>query len=296
MSQKTDDFINLVAPLMIAEKQRRQANALPVTRVDVGIAQAACESAWGTCGRMVNANALFGIKATNSWLQNGGRAFNSETQECYNGIYVETSADFRAYDSVADSVADYFALICDSGIYELDESSAYNCISTIQKTPYATSPTYVDTIMSIILDFNLSQYEENTPAIAPQELSESEQSTHANANNENPMYTVVAGDTLSEIAQMFHVSEDDIANANNIVNHDYIQIGQVLTIPVVGSSEISEGDRVKVTTATDYNGCVNASWVVNATFTVMDITGDRVVIGNDGIVTGAWHKLDIVKA
>lgn len=61
------------------------------------------------------------------------------------------------------------------------------------------------------------------------------------------------------------------------------------------TSSIQIGDFVKVTTRTDYNGTENASWVMNATFSVMQINRERVVIGRNGQITGAWHMDDLVK-
>ena len=60
-------------------------------------------------------------------------------------------------------------------------------------------------------------------------------------------------------------------------------------------TKIEVGDFVKVETAIDYNGVENASWVLNATFSVMQINGDRVVIGRNGHITGAWHMSDLYK-
>jgi LysM repeat protein len=44
-------------------------------------------------------------------------------------------------------------------------------------------------------------------------------------------YTIQSGDTLSEIAQIFGVSVDDLISFNAISNPDAIQLGQVLKIP-----------------------------------------------------------------
>jgi len=46
-----------------------------------------------------------------------------------------------------------------------------------------------------------------------------------------PVYIVKEGDSLWDIAYRFHVSQDDLANANGIVNTDQITIGQPLVIP-----------------------------------------------------------------
>ncbi|MBK6872451.1 MAG: LysM peptidoglycan-binding domain-containing protein [Kineosporiaceae bacterium] len=44
-------------------------------------------------------------------------------------------------------------------------------------------------------------------------------------------YTVVKGDTLSEIGQKFGVDWREIAKVNHIANPDLIHPGQVFTIP-----------------------------------------------------------------
>ncbi|HFC11833.1 MAG TPA: LysM domain-containing protein, partial [Anaerolineae bacterium] len=44
-------------------------------------------------------------------------------------------------------------------------------------------------------------------------------------------YVVQSGDTLARIANRFNTTISTIADANNIVNPNYIYIGQVLTIP-----------------------------------------------------------------
>ena len=44
-------------------------------------------------------------------------------------------------------------------------------------------------------------------------------------------YTVQAGDTLTKIATHYGITVNDIMRANNIMNPNYIQPGQVLNIP-----------------------------------------------------------------
>lgn len=53
------------------------------------------------------------------------------------------------------------------------------------------------------------------------------QSTHANG----PVYIIQEGDSLWEIAYRFHVSQQDLANANGIVDSNQITVGQQLVIP-----------------------------------------------------------------
>jgi murein DD-endopeptidase MepM/ murein hydrolase activator NlpD len=51
------------------------------------------------------------------------------------------------------------------------------------------------------------------------------------ASTPGPVYIVQEGDYFSDIAYRFHVSQEDLANANGIVNPNQIAIGQQLVIP-----------------------------------------------------------------
>jgi cell wall-associated NlpC family hydrolase len=54
-------------------------------------------------------------------------------------------------------------------------------------------------------------------------------------------YTVVAGDTLTSIAQHKHVSVAEIVRLNNLSNADYLREGQVLQLGIAGSSPRHSG-------------------------------------------------------
>ena len=63
----------------------------------------------------------------------------------------------------------------------------------------------------------------------------------------------------------------------------------------VAGSEIKKGSKVKVRSgAKTYTGGSLASFVYNNTYTVMQIDGDRVVIGVNGAVTAAVKKSDLI--
>lgn len=51
------------------------------------------------------------------------------------------------------------------------------------------------------------------------------------ATANGPVYIIQEGDSLWDIAYRFHVSQEDLANANGIVNANQITIGQPLVIP-----------------------------------------------------------------
>ena len=61
------------------------------------------------------------------------------------------------------------------------------------------------------------------------------------------------------------------------------------------NNNLMVGDKVKVTSRYDYDNTKCASFVLNNVYTVMQINEDRIVIGLNGIVTGAWNVKDIVK-
>src|SRR4030042_3548791 len=52
-----------------------------------------------------------------------------------------------------------------------------------------------------------------------------------NSSAPGPVYIIQEGDSLWDIAYRFHVSQEDLANANGIVNTNQITVGQSLIIP-----------------------------------------------------------------
>lgn len=152
---KKSEFIPKIAPLVVAENKKR---GFPLFS-SVVIAQAICESAWGQSTIMMKANAIFGIKATKSWK---GKVYNANTKECYDGsTYTNITACFRAYNSLDESISDYFDLITKSSRYRKAcvANSPHECITEIKNGGYATSPSYINTIMAIIKDNNLTKYD-----------------------------------------------------------------------------------------------------------------------------------------
>lgn len=62
-------------------------------------------------------------------------------------------------------------------------------------------------------------------------------------------YTVQPGDTLSQIAEQFDVTISGLMEANDISSADFLQIGQVLTIPSAGATTGSTGSQIEPTKA-----------------------------------------------
>ena len=155
-------FINLLAPLAIAECNRRMANGQGFVVPSVCIAQSAHETGWGLSGIMTKANAFFGIKAGGSWT---GKIYTADTWEVVEGEVHNITANFRAYDSLEDSVADYYNLIVNNSRYANGISykdnvlTARDTLTAIWAGGYATDENYVQEVMNLLNGRDLTQYD-----------------------------------------------------------------------------------------------------------------------------------------
>ena len=216
--EQVNSFISKLSALAKAEAAKREKWVLP----SVCIAQAALETGWGTSGLMIKANAFFGIKAT-GWK---GKVYNARTLECYDGkTYTNIDACFRAYDSPAASVKDYFDLITGAARYSaaVNEKDAEKAVTAIKNGGYATDPLYVSKVMGIINTHNLTQYDDfktEAPVKEP-----------AKAEKPETVYTVKRGDTLSGIASKYGTTYQKLAEYNGIKNVNLIYAGQKIKIP-----------------------------------------------------------------
>ena len=161
-TKQVNDFIRKVAPIAQAKASGRDKWSLP----SVCIAQCCCESAYGTSPKMMRANAILGIKVGKSRVHFGtawkDKAYSTQTKECYDGkTYVNITDMFRAYDDIDGAIEDYYDMLAACSRYRncLNQTDARNCITAIKNGGYATSPTYISTIMNIIKKYNLTRYD-----------------------------------------------------------------------------------------------------------------------------------------
>ena len=161
-------FIELLAPLAIAECNRLASEGKGFVLPSVCIAQSAHETGWGTADIMVKANAFFGIKAGGSWT---GKIYTADTWEVVNGESYNTSANFRAYDNLADSVRDYYDLMGASryanALSTLDNRlTPLETVTAIWSAGYATDPPYVELVMDLLNGRDLDQYDSKVDGIS----------------------------------------------------------------------------------------------------------------------------------
>ena len=121
------------------------------------IAQAILESSgkdlngdWKVGGSKLSREALnfFGIKSSKAWK---GKTYNIDTGEVIKGKKVIVNADFRAYDSLEDSIKDYIKLIKENPRFSkvLKATTVSEQAKELKKAGYATNPNYADTVTQV---------------------------------------------------------------------------------------------------------------------------------------------------
>ena len=121
------------------------------------IAQAILESSgkdlngdWKVGGSKLSreANNFFGIKSSKKW---GGKTYNIDTGEVIKGKKVIVNADFRAYNSVKDSIEDYIKLLKENPRFSnvLKATTVSEQAKELKKAGYATSVEYADTVTQV---------------------------------------------------------------------------------------------------------------------------------------------------
>lgn len=141
------DFIDQLLPYARAAAASLGVNPLAL------IAQAAMETGWGK--RMVSdgagnsSNNLFNIKANSAWA---GNSIEVSTLEYKNGTPRKELAQFRQYESIAQSFNDYVNLLKNSPRYQSAlavAGDAKQFLKELHGAGYATDPLYSQKIISL---------------------------------------------------------------------------------------------------------------------------------------------------
>lgn len=121
------------------------------------IAQAILESGYGESILSSKYNNHFGLKCGGAW---SGKSVNLETlEERDNSLHHEFS-DFRVYDSFEEGVLGYFTFIDWSNYSNLKGvTDPQTYCENIYRDGYATDSNYVDKLMSLIREYNLTLYD-----------------------------------------------------------------------------------------------------------------------------------------
>ena len=161
----TQAFIDEIAPLAKADMAKNGICAA------VTIAQAILESGWGRSDLAKNAHNLFGMKKNlsgNTWAcstWDGKRVCTKDTKEVYSTGAATGKAEFRVYNSYAESVGDHSAYLAGAkngnslrfaGV--VGQTDYRKAAQIIKNGGYATAPDYVDKICRIVEQYGLTKY------------------------------------------------------------------------------------------------------------------------------------------
>lgn len=142
------DFVAALAPH--AEAAARELG----TRPEALLAIAALETGWGRAimrspdGRL--SHNLFGIKADRRW---DGATVTAQTIEFEDGVAVRRREVFRAYDSYAESFADFARFVRANPRYQEALAQAADpkaFAAALQRAGYATDPAYARKVSAIL--------------------------------------------------------------------------------------------------------------------------------------------------
>lgn len=116
--------------------------------------------------------------------------------------------------------------------------------------------------------------------------------------NTHEIYEVKPGDTLTKIANTYKTTVKILDDLNNLKNPNVIIAGQELIVPKkTVAVNITVDKKVKVRSgAKTYTGERLSSHVYKTTYDVIQVEGNRVVIGLGKAVTAAVKKSDLILA
>ena len=147
-----ESFINEIAPLI-----QREGKARGYTIVSTVIAQACIESRWGLSG-LAKYHNYFGLKCGSKWK---GAFVTMNTKEEYTQGQLTTIRDsFRAYNNMSDGVKGYYEFISSTRYANLKLASTPRQYAEYLKSDgYATSSTYVNTLVNTVNAHDLARFD-----------------------------------------------------------------------------------------------------------------------------------------
>lgn len=147
------EFISHITPMMQSEAHARGYHI-----VSTAIAQAVIEGAAGTSLLARQYHNHFGLKCGTKWK---GASVNLKTKEEYKvGTLTTIKDNFRVYSDDLEGVKGYYDFISTSRYANLKSATTPRQYAEMLKADgYATSSTYLSTLMSTVTKYNLDQYD-----------------------------------------------------------------------------------------------------------------------------------------
>ena len=152
-NQQCKAFIAQIAPII-----QKVANERGYLICSTVIAQACVEDAYGTSILGKNYHNYFGMKCGSAWK---GKSVNLSTKEEYTvGTLTSIKDNFRVYDSMEDGVKGYYDFINTKRYANLKTANTAKLYAERLKADgYATSSTYVNTLINTVKKWNLEEWD-----------------------------------------------------------------------------------------------------------------------------------------
>lgn len=150
------EFICKMAPIIQAEAKKRGYKTCAAV-----IAQAIIEGAAGTSKLAFTYHNHFGMKAGPVWVKAGKPVVSMKTMEEHTpGVYSRIVDGFRSYPNDKEGVTGYYDFISAARYSNLKNCCDYiTYAELLKKDGYATSSTYVNTLVNTVKKYNLDKYD-----------------------------------------------------------------------------------------------------------------------------------------
>ncbi|WP_461485213.1 glucosaminidase domain-containing protein [Pedobacter sp.] len=208
----------------------------------IKLAQGILESGSGSSDLAKYASNHFGIKCTSDWKGKAYYKDDDKKDDC-----------FRVYKDPRESYKDHSQFLKRkryAALFELDKNDYRNWAIGLKNAGYATNPKYPDLLINIIEKYQLYQYDQ--PETEREKLAREDKvlkEINTNMANEKKLYTpvnvapkdpptglengkyhtVLQGETLYKISQLYKISIDDLKSLNQLLDNN-IKIGQKLLV------------------------------------------------------------------
>lgn len=151
-SAEQRQFIETIGPFIQAEAKARGYKVCSAV-----ISQACIESGYNTSLLSLKYHNYFGLKCGSAWK---GPSVNMATKEEYNSQLVSIRDNFRVFPDMISGVKGYYDFISTKRYSNLkDANTAEEYLKLIKQDGYATSSSYVNTCINVVLRHELTAYD-----------------------------------------------------------------------------------------------------------------------------------------
>ncbi len=166
MTSQENEFLKTIVP---AAQFSQRMCGVPAS---ITIAQAILESGWGKSELAREGNNYFGIKAIHAaGIGAAGSYIEFNTAEYEHGVRVTIPADFAKFRTVTGGFISHARLLAIAPRYKPAMAVRGNpakFAEQLQACGYSTNPNYAASLMQLVNEFDLTQYDA-PPALGPQQ-------------------------------------------------------------------------------------------------------------------------------